>query len=593
MTGSKDQKKDPSPRASWAILAGLLLVQLFLSLTSFTSAPHTGGDNAGYLGLAHSLAERGTYQDLYDPAEPPHTKYPPVFPGILAGAILLGANGWTAFKALSVLFVTLSVLLSFLWVRERRGAHFAFGVALLLALSSAFLSASRWILSDPSFLFLTILSLWAFHRGAAGEGGEAVEAAAPRAPPSAGVRRWMVAGPTLWTVIGCSAAILAYFTRSAGIPLVIAAAVWLGLRRQWRILGGFVGVFVALAALWWLRGRGAGVDGYVSEFWLVNPYEPAEGRVGVADLVKRVVQNLWGYAGTHIPGGITGVRALPIGIAGLLLTGFALVGWGLRARRRATVAELFFPLYFGLILLWPVVWSGDRFALPLYPLLLFYGAEALLLGARRLHPALPTLSVLLAAVFLGAPALRSWSGSMREAGACRPRLSMEGPYACHAPPVRQFVESARWSGENLPEGSVVFSRKPRIFFLLSGVRSQMYPLSADPELFLSEAVSSGARYLVLDHLDRLGSSYLVPIIQERPELFCGVVGIGTRGGLRTDLLGILPEEERRAPREEGDGEEGGIAIGQCPASMRREVPRPTLPYSPSSIPLLVFPEPER
>ncbi|MFW5905123.1 MAG: hypothetical protein ACOCUZ_02790, partial [bacterium] len=71
--------------------------------------PHTGGDNAGYLGLAYSLLERGAYLDLYLPGEPIHTKYPPGFPLLLAGARILGAETWVAFKAVVAVSATLAV----------------------------------------------------------------------------------------------------------------------------------------------------------------------------------------------------------------------------------------------------------------------------------------------------------------------------------------------------------------------------------------------------------------------------------------------------------------------------------------------------
>ena len=33
---------------------------------------------------------------------------------------------------------------------------------------------------------------------------------------------------------------------------------------------------------------------------------------------------------------------------------------------------------------------------------------------------------------------------------------------------RKFAAAAHWAGSDLPEGAAVFSRKPRIFYLLSG-----------------------------------------------------------------------------------------------------------------------------
>ena len=146
------------------ILAVVALVHLAIALPALSPAPHNGGDNAGYLSLAYSVASGSGYVEAWDPALAPHTKYPPLYPALLAGAMGLGAESWITFKLLSLLLVTLSVTLCFAWVRDRRGIALATGVALVLAFSPAFLWSTNWILSDPLFLALTLACLWSFHR---------------------------------------------------------------------------------------------------------------------------------------------------------------------------------------------------------------------------------------------------------------------------------------------------------------------------------------------------------------------------------------------------------------------------------------------
>ena len=74
----------------WVVLGVVLAVQAVVLVVVFDPTPHNGGDNAGYLALAHSLVDRGAYLELWDPGEPPHTKYPPGFPVILAVMMALG-----------------------------------------------------------------------------------------------------------------------------------------------------------------------------------------------------------------------------------------------------------------------------------------------------------------------------------------------------------------------------------------------------------------------------------------------------------------------------------------------------------------------
>jgi hypothetical protein len=504
------------------ILAVVALVHLAIALPALSPAPHNGGDNAGYLSLAYSVASGSGYVEAWDPALAPHTKYPPLYPALLAGAMGLGAESWITFKLLSLLLVTLSVMVCFAWVRDRRGVALATGVALVLAFSPAFLWSTNWILSDPLFLALTLACLWSFHRSE------------------------HVAVPSRWIVAGCAFAILSTFTRTAGLPLVLAVGAALGLAHRWRALAGFAGVFVVSNLLWWLRSRADGGAQYVSEFWMIDPYQPDLGQAGIGDLAARVLENLQGYV----------------------------------------LVELFTPLYFGLILLWPAVWSGDRFALPLYPLMLFYAGEASVLVARRINPRLSLAVGVMAVAALLVPSVQGWGQSVSGATACREGVRVAGPFACYGEGFQQFVSSARWIGENAPDGSAVFSRKPRIFYTLSGVRSRTYPLSADPERFFREARELGVSYVVLDRVDRLGGAYVGAVVRDRPWAFCGLAGVGD-GEIRTQILGIV--EDAMDPGVVDDA--STITLAACPQSMVRLEPRPLPPYSTARLPLLTLPAP--
>ena len=142
----------------------VLCISTAVIVVAFNPAPHNGGDNAAYITLAFSLAEHGTYTDLYDPAEMPHTKYPPVFPGLLALMLLLGARTWSALKTVSAVFTIAAVGFTYLWAERRLGAVGALGLSVMLAISPALVYYSHWILSDPIFLCFTMAALWALER---------------------------------------------------------------------------------------------------------------------------------------------------------------------------------------------------------------------------------------------------------------------------------------------------------------------------------------------------------------------------------------------------------------------------------------------
>ena len=255
-------------RLRWGLGGLTLLISAAVVSTAFTTIPHTGGDNAGYISLAHGLLVDGSYLDVFDPERMKHTKYPPVFPGLLAMMIALGARTWGTLKLAAAVPTVLAVVATYVWAERRVGVWAAFGVAVLLTFSSGIVYYSHWVLSDPLFLALTILALAALSVWDAAQQEEV-----DGGPDELSGRR-----QTVWLGVGVSAAGLAYFTRSAGLPLVLALLGWLAFSRRWRALAGSAAVLGVPMLAWWLRGRGAGVAQYGTEFWMVNPYDPAEGR---------------------------------------------------------------------------------------------------------------------------------------------------------------------------------------------------------------------------------------------------------------------------------------------------------------------------
>ncbi len=565
-------------RRTLLVLTGIVLVQSIVVALVFTPQPHSGGDNAGYVSLAHSILDRGAYLELWDPEEPPHTKYPPVFAGLLALAVLLGAQSWTALKVVPAFSVVLAVAFTFLWARERRSLAMGVAVALLLGLSESVVYYSQWILSDPTFLAFTMAALWALHRSLQAEeriGGSTENKGKEGGGAGDGGR---VGVP--WLGLGMAFVVLAYFTRSAGLPLALATALWLGLGKRWKSLAAFALALGFPAILWWLRGRALGGSEYVSEFWMVDPYQPHLGTVGISGLMTRAWANLQAYVVQIVPEGVVGssLPFLPLLPLGLGMALVALVGWIRASKERLGPAEIFFPFYLGLILLWPEAWSGDRFALPLLPLAFFYCGSALnwLLTSFKERARLGVTAALMA--LLAIPAGYHWLHMIDGARACRDLTRTGRSVECLSQGQGEYWALAEWSGENLPEGVSVTTRKPRIFFVMSGVKTHSIPLVPDPDQFLARVRGSGSRYVSLDYLDTVSGYYVLPTLQSRLSSFCGLVEVGQLG---TQLLGVL-EGEPPSPETEG-----GV-LRRCPSGMFRGTPRDREPVEGWQIPLLVW-----
>jgi hypothetical protein len=551
----------PALRGLLVVGAVIVVVQAAILALVAIPAPHPGGDNTAYLALGHALAQGLGYVELWDPEVPLHTKYPPVYPLVLSGMMLLGATTWVAFKASSAVAISLATLLAFAWAGRRRGAIAGGAVALLLVLASGWQEASRWVLSEPWFLLWTYLALWAGERGLAENG-----------------RRWLL--------VAGAGALLAFGVRTAGLPVVLGLLVALFVARRNREALVFGAVALLAVGGWMLRTARGGEGAYQAEFWLVNPYEPELGTVGLVGLLGRVWTNLGLYLTGVLPGewGI-GAPASAAAAVGLLMGVLALAGWVRSSLRGPGPAELFAPLYSGMILLWPDVWSGDRFLLPLLPLGLLYMGEGLALvgeavgrwahgprggsakpesrrgatirgrtprGRGAIPDGAPSLLVggplALGVLALSLSALPGTFERVSESGECRHATAVTGDvYACHPPGIHEFRAAAAWMGANLPGNAVALSRKPRILYALDGPRGRTFPFTQDPARFLEEADRMGARYLLFDRWDGIASYYLPPVISGQPGAFCFVNAWGSGGETPpTQLFGILPPAERRS-----------------------------------------------
>ncbi|MBW3572655.1 MAG: phospholipid carrier-dependent glycosyltransferase [Gemmatimonadetes bacterium] len=528
----------------------LAVLHAVLALLALDPTPHNGGDNAAYLALARSLLERGTYQELWDPALRLHTQYPPGWPLLLAGAMAAGVRPWVGFKVLSILFSAAAVALSYLWARRVTTPGAALGVATILALSPGVVDLARWELSDVPFWAFTMLALWAFAR--------IPDAPEPGAQPSAGE-----AGAGGWGALALASAavLLAYVTRSAGVPMVVAAAGWLAWRRRWRALALFAAVVGPFAAAWWARGRTVGDASYAGHLWHVDPYNPALGTVTFGGMLQRIARNVVEYTGDHLPYLLIGNRmTVAAAIVGIAVVVLSAVGWGMRLRR-AGLAETWLPLYLGLVLVWPAEWSGERFLLPALPVLLVCTAEVVRAGGRRMGQ-----PVLLGAALVGVLALGGAPRLVQKiqfAASCRQAYGAGDPHPCVSGVWQEYLELAASLRGRLPEDAAVLSRKPTLFWVHSGYRSRVYPFTSHPDTLLAHARRAGAEYVLLDKLDHMSATYLTSVLMQRPHAFCVVQ---TMDGANTTLFGIHPQAEkvpdvRAAPTQD---EEVNVSFAFCP-----------------------------
>lgn len=310
----------------------LVVVSLFAGWSVWYATPAGMGltnDSAAYLGGARSILAGTGYSDIWLDSElEPITHYPPLLSLTLSA--LSGVSGLNPYRAARVLHIILfaasTALMGLLGKRlmASSGARFWHsGLALLPALLFAFnadlLRVHAQVLSEPLFLFFSLLAFLAFDF-----------ALRPGNSPSAG----------FFCLLSGLFSGLAFLTRYSGLALIatfLAAIVLLAPAARLRQAAFFLAGALPPMAAWF--GRNALLaDSVTNRVFHFNPLERSNLRVG-----------LWNTAHflLPLPGG--GEWLFQSGwLPGLLLAGgTALLAWlGWRAFRACFKRETGQPLTF-------------------------------------------------------------------------------------------------------------------------------------------------------------------------------------------------------------------------------------------------------
>ena len=217
-----DFKAEDSPSLSEAqgILAPTVLIaaHVLLAVLVFEPTIFPGADAGHYMVLGESLRNGMGFRDIQLPGSPLHAKFPPGYPLILALAGWFG--GLQLFKAASMAFAAGSVWLSYRIAESIVGKRVAFVAAGLFAMTPVLLDFSHRVLSEAAFTFLLLAVV------AATLGDRRVGAAA------------------------LAAAAAAFFTRTAGLSVLLTLVVWTLLSRDRRRSVAAVLVALVCVAGW-------------------------------------------------------------------------------------------------------------------------------------------------------------------------------------------------------------------------------------------------------------------------------------------------------------------------------------------------------
>ena len=441
----------PAPRpwrtAHWLAAAALLL--LSLSLGWITRAPEIsiGGDEATYILLSRSL-EHGSYRDEFLPGSPLHAKYPPGTSLWIAGLRQVLGPNVDGVRGANLLLLALTAVLLGDAVRRVLGSWPGIAAAGLTALSPPLLNLAGTALSEPPYLALTVVALWA----------------TLRAEPDGGTR---------WIVVAVAAALASFLTRTVGFTVVATVLLWMLWRRlPRRQIVSAIAVSAAVVGGWFAyTAYAATLTGVASTYGDNLRHVAAPGGTGEGGLLLQAAGNAKEYA-LMLPFTL-GVPTIPGTIAdnlvAVLILGAAGAAGLLFLVRRWPAAVVYGLLSVTVLLIWP--WPIERL---LYPLLPFVFA-ALVAGSFRLVTMLrPAARGAAIAGSLGLAAVLAVSAVSRYLAAdpnrhCDRRAPLEDSH-CFTPAVREFVAATHLLRDSAPAQAVIATGKPATVFYFSGHR---------------------------------------------------------------------------------------------------------------------------
>ncbi len=422
--------------------------------------PHFGHlhDDSIYFVCAKSLAEGRGYRILSLPAEPYQTKYPPLWPLVLAAIWKLDPRFPENLRwgmALAWIMMPAFVALAWRWFRRSGfGPGWTAALCATIALSPCVIVLSAGMMSDLVFSVALLAAILAIES----------------------------AGPGTWrAIIAGLLAALAYLIKTAALPLALAGPLWLAVRKRYRAAMLMFAAMLPAVASWmlWSRAHMSHARDLVSLYY--------------TDYVGYQVLNVtWGDLPIVLWKNLDGVFA---GIAELLIFDLANTPFGMHLARFLAIVVIagavrftrlhgmtayhwFALMYTAILLVWHFP-PNNRFLLPLFPLLLAGLATELsnLAGVvRRAWPRGTSNRILSSAIAAGLAGIVCLGAVSNFRAVFR---DIPGIISQHRTVLASNCAAFAWIAQHAPAGNFYAYDDPA-FYLYTGRHAVSLPVAPRP-----------------------------------------------------------------------------------------------------------------
>ncbi len=428
-------------------------------------------DDGIYVVTAKALAEGKGYRIISLPDELLQTKYPILFPSLLAVV-------WKIFpgfpdNAIPLKMVPLFGTFFWVWLlhmfikEKEKNTDISTGIILTTLASPWVVFFSVVILSETIFAFLCTGALIYLNRL---EGNPAEK-------------------ENCSLLLSSIFAAAAFLTRTAGLPLLFAGTIPLLIKRRYRTCVRFFLLYAIFISPWlFWQAIHHGSYSWPNSYYTSSTYQNWNILVNYPLAIKAEIlaKNLLFllFAPTYLLGinlRWLGTLYFPYTIS-ILITSFSLLGFFRDLRDGIKSIHLFLLFYYGMLLVW--VWPPIRFVVPIFPFWLYFAYKGIRLVCTNLSSRVRILRivneglVILLCLCLGS-ALYSYSSKIL-------RIHQASVPTSNSPTDENFDWTGMssllaWIRENTPSDSVLLGNLDPIIYLYTG-RKAVRGFFANPYL---------------------------------------------------------------------------------------------------------------
>lgn len=470
------------------IFAGVLALAFVICYSyTFDSKLALLGDNASYYTLGKAIAQGEGYVNISKAHKSPNNHYPPGYPAIMS-TILIFSDSIVAVKLLNGLFLAGSIALCFLLLaRLTENFITSFIVCLLTICNAHVLFYGSLMMSEVPYMFFSLLAIYLI-------------------TSDEDLSMKYLGGALI-------AMVIAYYVRSLGVALLAGFALHFLMKKDWKKMSVSIGSLFIGGLPWFIRGQSLGGTSYMNQLKMINPYNPGLGEASISDFIDRFWSNFTRYITREIPDAIfnfgpnynseiSGIEWF-FGFLILSLIGFGL--YQLKNYRWLLIGYMLGTL--GILMIWPDVWIGVRFIVPVVPLFLIgliNGFFSLFKILRRQSEVSMVVNYapIIVALFLISP--------MSELS-----KKAKAPYP---PAWQRYFEVAEWLNQN-EENKVISCGKPSLFYTYADNFTMRYKFTKDASELIAQLERQKVDYVVIDQVYGNTFQYLLPAVRQYPDRF--------------------------------------------------------------------------